>query len=60
MKMTFKDGGVFDFHTAIEEVEASPSHALEVAREIRHTTGRTSSIDLSSVHLDQLPAFEEV
>jgi len=59
MKMTFKDGGAFDFHTTFEEVKASLSHALEIARESGHTTGQTSNIDLSNVHLDQLPAYEE-
>ena len=53
--MTFKDGGAFDFHSNFERVKETISQALEEARE----SGRVSNIDISDVHLEQLPAYEE-
>ncbi|MCJ1463196.1 hypothetical protein MMC07_001801 [Pseudocyphellaria aurata] len=54
LKMTFKDGGAFDFSSTFERIKESLSQASELARE----TGRP--IDLSNVELEQLPAYEEV
>lgn len=54
LKMTFKEGGAFDFSSTYERIKESLSQASEVARE----SGRP--IDLSNVDLEQLPAYEEV
>lgn len=54
LKMTFKDGGAFDFSSTYERLKESLSQASEVARE----SGRP--VDLSNVDLEQLPAYEEV
>ena len=53
LKMTFKEGGAFDFHSTFERVKESLVQAQEVARE----TGRETN--LANVG-EQLPAYEEV
>jgi len=55
LKMTFKEGGAFDFASTYERVKETLSQALEMARE----SGRPSAADLSEVNLEQLPAYEE-
>ena len=52
--MTFKDGGAFDFASTYERIKENVSEASALA----HETGRP--VDLSTVDLDQLPAYEEV
>lgn len=54
IKMTFKDGGAYDFANAYERIKENVSQAIELAQE----SGRPE--DLSNVDLDQLPAYEEV
>ena len=57
--MTFKDGGAFDFHATFERVKETLSQAIDVARESGQA-GNTGTVDLSTVHLEQLPAYEEI
>lgn len=52
--MTFKDGGAFDFHSTFERIRDSVAQAQENARD------NGSALDPGSVHLDQLPAYDEV
>lgn len=52
LKLTFKDGGAFDFSTTYERIRETLGQALDVARE----SGRTMGVD---VDLEQLPAYEE-
>ena len=52
--MTFKDGGAFDFQTTFEKIKDSSLQAMENARDV----GRP--LDPSNVHLDQLPAYEDI
>jgi len=54
MKLTFKDGGAFDFHSIYERIRESLTQAMEIAREAGNT------VDPSNVHLEQLPAYEDV
>jgi hypothetical protein len=56
LKLTFKDGGAFDYHTIFEQIKERSHHAYTVARE----NGQNISTDtgLGSVHLEQLPAYE--
>jgi hypothetical protein len=54
LKMTFKEGGAFDFSSTYERIKENLWQAAETARE----SGRTA--DLSEVDLEQLPAYEEV
>lgn len=65
LKMTFKDGGAFDFHSNFERIKERLQQAVEQAREYGDGSQRRSSrsralddIDLSGVHLDELPAYE--
>ena len=60
IKMTFKDGGAFDFHSSFERIKETLSQALESARESGQVTGQGQGVDLSGVHLDQLPAYEDI
>ena len=60
IKMTFKDGGAFDFHAQFERVKETLSQAIEEARESGRMTRQSQGLDLSAVHLEQLPAYEEI
>ncbi|MCJ1255989.1 hypothetical protein MMC24_003808 [Lignoscripta atroalba] len=63
IKMTFKDGGAFDFHSTFERVKETLSQAIDIARESGHVargSGQMQGVDLSTVHLEQLPAYEEI
>lgn len=51
VKLTFKEGGAYDFHRIFEEIKERTAHAAETAR----AQGRTA--DLSDVPLEQLPAY---
>ncbi|KAB8336900.1 hypothetical protein FH972_021207 [Carpinus fangiana] len=71
LKLTFRDGGAYDFHTKFVAIRERLQQAVEVARESGQSSqalradrnGATgmggASVDLNSVHLDQLPAYEE-
>ena len=54
LKMTFKEGGAFDFSSTYERIKESLVQAVETARE----SGRT--VNLADTDLEQLPAYEEV
>ncbi|MCJ1230853.1 hypothetical protein MMC12_007527, partial [Toensbergia leucococca] len=59
LKMTFKEGGAFDFYSTYERIKETLSQAFEVARESGQVAGNTNqvpAIDISTVHLEQLPA----
>lgn len=55
IKVTFKEGGAFDFHTNFERIKERLEQAVENqsdgARGLR-------SVDMSAVHLEDLPAYE--
>ena len=69
--MEFKEGGAFDFATTFERLKERLKQAVEVARESGLTTGEgvevgdgrgggaLAGVNLNSVHLDELPAYEE-
>lgn len=69
--MVFKDGGAFDFHSNFERVKERLQQAIEIARESGQISGDgsetgagrgagpLSGIDMSAIHLEQLPAYEE-
>lgn len=58
LKMTFKEGGAFDFSTTYERLKDQMLQALSVAREGSGTPGPGIGA-LPSANLDQLPAYEE-
>ena len=58
IKLTFKEGGAFDFHSTFERIKEQVAHAAEISRESGRSNGNTSGpIDID---LEQLPAYEEV
>ena len=56
LRLTFKDGGAFDYHNVFEQIKERLYHAYTIARESGH--GSTTAEDLSNVNLEQLPAYE--
>lgn len=69
--MEFKEGGAFDFSTIFERLKERLRQAVDVARESGLATGdgtemgdgrgggALSGVNLNSVHLEDLPAYEE-
>lgn len=55
LKVTFKEGGAFDFQNHLERIKERLQDAMEVSPEM--TRGRRD-VNLSSVHLEELPAYE--
>jgi hypothetical protein len=51
VRLTFKDGGAFDFHTVFEQIKERVHQAYTIARE----NGQAS---VGDIHLEQLPAYE--
>ncbi|KAF3481396.1 uncharacterized protein GIQ15_04155 [Arthroderma uncinatum] len=70
LKLTFKDGGAFDFHSNYEQIKERLQQAVERAREgglmsgdgAQVGTGRDGGafgvVDFANVHLEELPAYE--
>jgi hypothetical protein len=61
--MVFKEGGAFDFHQHFERVKERLLQAVDVAREAGRgdasTGANLAGVNLATVHLEQLPAYEE-
>lgn len=55
MKVSFKEGGAFDFHTNFERIKERLRDAVEVSQEGRRGF---RDVNMASVHLDELPAYE--
>jgi hypothetical protein len=58
IKMTFREGGAFDYHSIYEQIRERLHNALQMAREEGQDVRSTSDLDLDNVHLEQLPAYE--
>jgi len=58
IKMTFKEGGAFDFSTTYERLKEQMLQALSIAREDGGTRGPGTG-GLPNANLEQLPAYEE-
>ncbi|KAI1977407.1 hypothetical protein LOZ53_002450 [Ophidiomyces ophidiicola] len=65
LKMTFKDGGAFDFHSAFERIKERLQQVVEQARESGMVSGRGpqhtgayEGVNFTNVHLEDLPAYE--
>jgi len=54
LRLTFREGGAFDFHMTFEQIKERLYQAVSVARE----SSGTSGVNLANVHLEQLPAYE--
>jgi hypothetical protein len=66
VKMTFKEGGAFDFHSTYERIKERMQQVVDIARESGALTaagedGRVdlAGVNLDAVHLDELPAYED-
>ena len=66
IKLTFKEGGAFDFHTNFERIKERVHQVIEAARE-SGVTGSTSDqsggpvpgVNMDAVHLDELPTYQD-
>lgn len=66
IKLTFKEGGAFDFHTNFERIRERFLQAMEAACG-SNTTGTSSShgggplagVNMDAVHLDELPTYQD-
>ncbi|KAI9757797.1 MAG: hypothetical protein M1815_006100 [Lichina confinis] len=71
LKMTFKEGGAFDFHSNFERIKERLRQAIQVARDRGQLSGdgsetgngrgggALSGLNMSAIDLEQLPAYEE-
>lgn len=61
VKLTFKDGGAYDFHTKFVEIKERLRQAADVAAESGQAIQGSHSdcANLENVYLEQLPAYEE-
>ncbi|RMJ24739.1 hypothetical protein PHISP_04400 [Aspergillus sp. HF37] len=55
LKVTFKEGGAFDFHTNFERIKERLRDAVEVSQE---GSRGSRAVNMASVHLDELPAYD--
>lgn len=56
LKVTFKEGGAFDFHTKFEQIKERLAQVVDNTGE---SSGRgLQAVNLSAVHLDELPAYD--
>lgn len=51
IRLTFREGGTFDYHTVFTQIKEQLAHAYTNARE-------QGQVNMANVHLDQLPAYE--
>lgn len=61
LKVTFKEGGAFDFHSHFERIKDRVQQAVEHARDSGAATAQSSAargINYTNVHLDELPAYD--
>lgn len=68
IKLIFKDGGAFDFHTTFERIKERFHEAIATSRESAMTGGSSSNqgrgegpmagVNLDDVHLDELPTYQ--
>ncbi|KAJ5606100.1 hypothetical protein N7510_008881 [Penicillium lagena] len=55
LKVTFKEGGAFDFHTNFERIKERLAQAVE---NTDSGTRGLRGVDLTAIHLDELPAYD--
>jgi WW domain-binding protein 2 len=62
IKLTFKEGGAFDFHTKFEQVKERLQQAVEVSRSDAGTSSSSAANNLDAlgnVNMEDLPAYQE-
>ncbi|KAI9744777.1 MAG: hypothetical protein M1818_001702 [Claussenomyces sp. TS43310] len=61
LKMIFREGGAYDYHTVFEQIKERLYNAMSLAREEGRATGSSrglGGVDYANVDLEQLPAYE--
>ncbi|GAD97084.1 hypothetical protein NFIA_104810 [Paecilomyces variotii No. 5] len=59
LKMSFKEGGAFDFHSNFERVKERLQQAVETSQAASNSqAARRGQIDYSAIHLEELPAYD--
>jgi hypothetical protein len=62
LKLTFKEGGAFDYHNIFEQVKERLYNAVQMARDQGRNVGSVGGVvdvaGLGEVHMEQLPAYE--
>jgi len=62
-KLTFKDGGAFDFHTHFERIKERLQQAVEVSRihgdGAGGSAGAMNGVDVSNINVEDLPVYSE-
>jgi WW domain-binding protein 2 len=61
IRMTFREGGAYDYHTVFEQIKERLQHAVTLAREQGRNVGSSGVLDpadLANLDLEQLPAYE--
>ena len=56
LKFTFKEGGAPDFQVKFETIKERLQQVVETARA---NNERQSNVDVSNVHLDELPSYQD-
>ncbi|KAF7592671.1 hypothetical protein BBP40_012634 [Aspergillus hancockii] len=54
LKVTFKEGGAFDYHNQFERIKERLQQAVELSQE---SNRGMRNVDISTIHLDELPAY---
>ncbi|OBT63688.1 hypothetical protein VE03_06176 [Pseudogymnoascus sp. 23342-1-I1] len=61
LRMTFREGGAFDYHNVFELIKERLHQAVQNARDSGRNVGGAAGMDpgvLQGLHLEQLPAYE--
>lgn len=61
LRMTFREGGAFDYHNVFELIKERLNQAVQSARDAGRNVGNAAGMDpavLQGLHLEQLPAYE--
>ncbi|KFZ16003.1 hypothetical protein V502_05286, partial [Pseudogymnoascus sp. VKM F-4520 (FW-2644)] len=61
LRMTFREGGAFDYHNVFELIKERLHQAVQTARDSGRNVGGAAGMNpdvLQGLHLEQLPAYE--
>lgn len=61
LRMTFREGGAFDYHNVFELIKERLYQAVQAARDAGRNVGDAAGMNpdvLQGLHLEQLPAYE--
>ncbi|KFX89482.1 hypothetical protein O988_08619, partial [Pseudogymnoascus sp. VKM F-3808] len=61
LRMTFREGGAFDYHNVFELIKERLHQAVQTARDAGRNVGGAGGMNpevLQGLHLEQLPAYE--